>query len=186
MAERTGRLRAWAANWGAEPAELAEPLPCDPLLPNAAIVVHRAVTVRAAPALVYRWLCQLRVAPYSYDLVDNFGRRSPQRLTPGLDRLERGQRVMTMFRLVDFARDEHLTLLHASGLMGIVAVTFATVPRGDRTRLLARFRWTPPPLPLVREPLMTAWAVGDLALARRQLLNLKALAERDAETAPAG
>lgn len=180
MARRDGTLRAWASNWGARSDELAAALPCDPLLPDAAIVVHRAVSVAADPLLVWRWVCQLRAAPYSYDWLDNFGRRSPQRLTPGLDELAAGQRVMTIFRLVSFARGEHMTLRHATRATGETAVTFATRADGDGARLLARFRWTPPALPLVREPLMTAWAVGDLAMARRQLLNLKALAERDA------
>jgi hypothetical protein len=184
MPESTGRLRGWAANWGAEPEELGRSLPCDRLLPDAAIVVHRAVSVDAHIPLVYRWLCQLRAAPYSYDLLDNLGRRSPQQLTPGLDRLEPGQRVMTMFRLDSFERDEHLTLRHSSRATGRVAVTFTTRPRWEGTRLLARFRVTPSALggPL-RESLLTAWAVGDRAMTRRQLLNLKALAERDERSA---
>lgn len=180
MTKRQGRLRTWGANWGAEPEEVAMALPCDPLLPDAALVVHRAVGVQADAALVYRWLCQLRAAPYSYDLIDNLGRRSPQQLTPGLDELAPGQRVMTVFRLRSFERDVHLTLWQASRVGGSVAVTFATLPRPGATRLLARFRWTPPTVPLVREPILTAWALGDLAMARRQLLNLKALAEQDA------
>ena len=180
MAERTGRLRGWAANWGAEPEELGRSLPCDRLLPDAAIVVHRAVSVDAHVPLVYRWLCQLRAAPYSYDLLDNLGRRSPQQLTPGLDLLEPGQRVMTLFELDSFERNEHVTLRSSSRATGRVAVTFATRPRWECTRLLARFRWSPPrQLGPLRDPLLTAWAVGDLAMARRQLLNLKALAERD-------
>jgi len=180
MAGRDRALRAWASNWGAREDEVAAALPCDPLLPDAAIVVHRAVSVAADAPLVWRWICQLRAAPYSYDWLDNFGRRSPQRLTSGLEELAAGQRVMTIFRVAAFARDEHLTLLHASRATGEAAVTYAARPDGEGTRLLARFAWTPPALPLVREPLMTAWALGDLAMARRQLLNLKALAERDA------
>lgn len=185
MPSRAGGLSAWAENWGAEPGEIALALPCDPLLPDAALVLHRAVSVDADVPLVYRWLCQLRAAPYSYDLLDNFGRRSPQRLTPGLDVLAPGQRVMTVFRLVSFERDAHLTLQHRSVVGGHVAITFATLPRGGSTRLLARFRWTPRTLPLLRGPQSSAWAVGDLVMARRQLLNLKALAERDARAARA-
>ena len=47
---------------------------------------------------------------FSYDWIDNFGRQSPRELVPGLERLAVGQRVMSIFRLVEFERDVHLTL----------------------------------------------------------------------------
>jgi hypothetical protein len=75
---------------------------------------------------VYAWLCQLRVAPYSYDLLDNFGRRSPRARDPELRRLAVGQRFMTIFRLMSYVDDEQLTLRSTS-----VAVTYAVRAEGS-------------------------------------------------------
>jgi hypothetical protein len=165
--------------WGATDDDVRRPLPCDRLLPDAELVVHRAVDVAAAPELVFRWLCQLRAAPYSYDLVDNFPRRSPRRLTPGLDRLVVGQPAMRIFHIVSFTRREQITLISRAPL-GRIAVTYAVIPRDDGAHLLMRLRWTPPTVPVGRRLFTRAVAVGDLVMARRQLLNLKRLAERDA------
>jgi hypothetical protein len=160
------------ARWGATASEVATPRPCDVLVPAGAHRADRAISIAAPVDVVYRWLCQLRAAPYSYDLLDNFGRRSPRTLTPGLERLVPGQRVMTVFTLVSFARDEHLTI--RSGRH--TAVTYAVRPEGGGagTRLAVRVafampRWLAQPIVL-----------GDLAMMRKQLLTLKALAERDA------
>jgi hypothetical protein len=137
----------------------------------------------AAPVdLVFRWLCQLQVAPYSYDKLDNAGRRSPQELTPGADRLRRGDRWMTIFTLADFEPGSHLTLRMRDmrRVFGDVAVTYAVRPVPEGTRLVLRFVWRMPgPGPLAQ---LTALVLGpgDLVMARRQLLNLKGLAERDA------
>jgi hypothetical protein len=165
--------------WGATDDDLRRPLPCDRLLPDADVVVHRAVDVAAPPELVFRWLCQLRAAPYSYDLVDNAGRRSPRQLTPGLDRLVVGQPAMRIFRIASFERPDHLTL-DSRSFFGRVVVTYAVLPRDGDCHLLMRIRWTPLPLPLPTALTTRAMAVGDLVMARRQLLNLKRLAERDA------
>ncbi|MFI6595813.1 hypothetical protein ACIBHX_06155 [Nonomuraea sp. NPDC050536] len=62
--------------WGARPEEMAVPYDCDRVVGRAVEGWFRAVTVRADAASMFRWLCQLRVAPYSYDLLDNYGRRS--------------------------------------------------------------------------------------------------------------
>ncbi len=163
--------------WGATAAERAAPLPCDELVPDPKAVLLRAVDIDAPPALVYRWLCQLRFAPYSYDWIDNWGRRSPQQLTPRADELERGQRMVSIFRLADFEPGRSLTLEQRGRLFGHLAITYAVSQHGEGgSRLVMRIAWGRPGVPFSRSLL----SVGDLVMARRQLLNLKALAERDA------
>jgi len=167
-------------SWGETAAERSATLPCDAVLPDAAMVLHRAVDVAAPAAVTFRWLCQLRVAPYSYDLLDNRGRRSPRTLTPGLDELSVGQRVCRIFRLESFTPGSLLTLRltepAALRLFGTVALTYAAVPAGaDASRLVARVRMSG--LDPVRRRAL-AW--GDLVMMRKQLRTLGALAERDA------
>jgi hypothetical protein len=88
---------------------------------------------------------------------------------------------MRVFRVASFQAPEHLTIEHR-GVFGRVAVTYAVLRKGEGSRLLARIRWTPP-----KATARTAglWALGDLVMARRQLLTLRRLAERDAGAAPA-
>ena len=163
-------------SWGATDDDRRRPLPCDDLFPDAEVVVHRAVDVAAPPGTVFRWLCQLRAAPYSYDLLDNLGRRSPRQLTPGLDRLVVGQPAMRIFRVASFSRPEQITFAHR-GLFGRVVVTYAVTPTATGSHLPMRLRWTPPSLPLPRALVRRAVVAGDLVMARRQLLNLQRLAE---------
>ena len=87
----------------------AAPFPGD--LPDASDrqLLWRGVDVAAPAPLVFRWLCQMRVAPYSYDWIDNRGRRSPQTLTPGLERIEVGQSFM-IFQLVAFLEERFVRL----------------------------------------------------------------------------
>ena len=163
--------------WGSTPQERASAFPCDALAEPGALACWRAVDVDAPPPRLFRWLCQLRAAPYSYDWIDNRGRRSPRTLTPGLDALEVGQTVMQIFRIRSFERDGHLTLSTAEGRFGTFFVTYrvdakashrcrlvvklvAELPGGIQGRLLAA---------------LFPWA--DLVMMRRQLLNLKRLAE---------
>jgi hypothetical protein len=159
------------------------PMPCDPLLGDPDAVYHRAVDVEAAPAVLYRWLCQLRAAPYSYDWIDNLGRRSPQQLTPGLEQLQQGQRVMTIFELACFEPDRHLTVVlrRARRSFGDISCTYMVLPRGEgRSRLLVRMRVRHPGGRVRRALQSIALPWGDLVMMRRQLLNLKQLAERKA------
>jgi hypothetical protein len=170
-------------SWGSTADERLRVLPCDELLPLDAMVADRAIDVAARPATLFRWLCQLRVAPYSYDWIDNLGRRSPRTLTPGLDELALGQRFMTIFRLAGWEPDRSLTLLCAANrVFGAVAITYAIGPRGaGASRLHSRVRWRVSRLPVAR----TLAASGDLVMMRKQLHTVARLAERDERAARA-
>jgi hypothetical protein len=172
------RLSEIARSWGTTAEERQAPFPCDALLPDANAVYFRGVDVAAAAPVVFRWLCQLRAAPYSYDWIDNRGRRSPRELTPGLEVLAVGQRFMQIFELAAFEPDRHVTLrLRRPGLFPPLVVSYVVAPRpphGSRllVKLALRYR------PGLRDRLSAAllpW--GDLIMMRRQLLNLKVLAE---------
>jgi hypothetical protein len=178
----TSTVRATTHSWGTTPRERELEFDCDRFVADPADALFRAVTIHAPPALLFRWLCQLRVAPYSYDWIDNLGRHSPRELTPGLDRLEVRQRIMTVFRLASFKPGSHITavLKRPAPLFRGLAVTYMVLPEGrERSRLVAKIAVAYP-----RNPLGTAARLllppGDLVMMRKQLLTLKELAERDA------
>ena len=135
----------------------------------------RAVVVRASPGTVFRWLCQLSVAPYSYDLLDNLGRRSPRTLTPGADRLVVGQPVMA-FVLDAFEQDRSMTLRTtgraARAAFGDLTITYRTDPHPDGTLLSVSLALDGEPShPARLRHAALAW--GDLPMMRKQLVTLR-------------
>jgi hypothetical protein len=180
-----------AETWGTTAEERALDWPCDRHLKRPHEGLWRGVTVDAPAATVFRWLCQLRVAPYSYDLIDNFGRRSPRTLIDGLERLQTGQRFMAIFDLVEFEQDRHITLSvrRLRAIFGSGAVTYMTIPDGERrTRLLLKIATPPHGTGPAARASGAAWPWLELFMSRKQLLTLKELAERadPAEPAPPG
>jgi Polyketide cyclase / dehydrase and lipid transport len=172
-----------ATTWNVTAAERAATMPCDELI-YGALRLDRAISIDAPPSIVFAWLCQLRVAPYSYDLLDNTGRRSPRTRTAELTDLAVGQPfvrifgVTYVFELAAFKSNEHITLRPPSGSamtrFADVANTYKVRPDGTGTRLHVRVLFAGP------------WLVGqtlalvNLLMMRRQLRVLKKLAERDA------
>ncbi len=130
--------------WGTQPHERELAYPCDTVLDRIDDSYFRGVSIHARPDIIYKWLCQMRVAPYSYDWVDNLGRRSPQELTPGLDRLSMGQRMMFIFEVVAFERDRQVTIrietnLPGGSAFGDCAISYLIVPQAEKEcRLLAK------------------------------------------------
>ena len=174
-------------HWGTSTLERARHTPADGLVPDPVARWTRGVTSRAEPAQLWRWVTQLTVAPYSYDLIDNGGRRSPRELTPGADDLHAGQRLLVLFVIASFADGEHLTLRlrrPGRGVIGEFAITYGVRPDGPgRARLVATvvLGGTHGTVgTLARHAL--AW--GDLVMMRRQLTRLAALAERSPDWAP--
>ena len=140
----------------------------------------RAVSVHASTAIVYRWVCQLRVAPYSYDWLDNFGQTSPRHLIDGLEPIQIGQRVMTIFAIEDFDIGNFLTIVlrpRRGLLCSELRITYLCVPvQEEVTRLVVRVQIDYPQHPF-RSIIRTLLPAGDLFMMRKQLFTLKRLAE---------
>ncbi len=166
--------------WGTTAVEHARHYPADDLLPGPVVRMTRAVGVAAPVELSWRWLCQITVAPYSYDLLDNRGKRSPRELTPGADELEVGQ-LMMIFKLTSFETEHHWTGVitpSARRVFGSIAVTYAVEPAEAGSRMVCRL--VAPRKGLLSRARVQALAWGDLVMMRKELLTLKSLAERDA------
>jgi hypothetical protein len=171
-------------NWNATAAERSARYPCDALIEAPQHAFYRAVDVAAPVPLVYRWLQQLRVAPYSYDWADNFALPSPPRLTPRAATIAAGQRMMHILRIAAFEPDRSLTLVATnrigSALFGRLAGTYTVSPATAGTRLFVKVNAVYPRSLYGRAvgPVMP-WI--DYAMMRKQLERIKGFAERDAQ-----
>lgn len=158
--------------WGVRPAEIEQRYPCDEVVPDPVWEAWRGVTVRAERSRVWPWVAQIRLAPYSYDWIDNLGRQSPQQLR-GLPEPVVGEAFTAALggrplgRIVAVAPGEALT-----GRIMSVVMSYVLIPEGQVTRLLLK-------LVMGRgRALAPLLSLGDLIMARRQLLNLAQLAEQ--------
>jgi hypothetical protein len=157
--------------WGVTEADTRRRYPCDEVMPDPTMQAWRGVTVRARADQVWPWVRQIRLAPYSYDWLDNLGRRSPQRLFP-LSDPRVGDPFTTAIgqatgRVVAVTPGDHLT----AKIMG-AAMSYVLVPEGSTTRLLLKVVARP------SRAIAPLLCLGDLVMARRQLLNLAHLAQR--------
>jgi hypothetical protein len=162
-----------ADRWGVKAAEVARRYPCDAIVRNPAVQAWRGVTVRASTDRVWPWITQIRVAPYSYDWIDNLGLPSPRNLID-LPAPAVGQRFTSAFggrpagRILSIEPGAQLT----GEIMGWV-MSYVLVPESPgATRLLlklvtARGRKVAPLL-----------CCADLVMARKQLRTLARLAEK--------
>ncbi|WP_040837406.1 hypothetical protein [Nocardia brevicatena] len=158
--------------WGVSDGEISRSYPCDEFVTSPTLQAWRGVSVEAPAEVLWPWVAQVRLAPYSYDWIDNFGRRSPRELK-GLPEPRAGEGFTTaggreLGRIVSVDPGKQLT----ATIMGAF-MSYVLVPQDhDTTRLLLKVvmrtgRWV-----------ALGLSVGDLIMARRQLLNLKLLAEQ--------
>ena len=171
LAERAYDQSMIGDRWGVTDAETRRHFPCDDFVPDPAWQAWRGVTVDASPDAVWPWITQLRLAPYSYDWIDNLGRRSPRELRGLPDPAVGDPFTATAGRpigtIVSVEPGVHLTAKLAGAYM-----SYVLADSGGTTRLLLKLAARN------GRALGPVIVVGDLVMARRQLLTFKALAER--------
>ncbi len=174
--------------WGAAPAEVASTLPGDELLPDAAEVVNRAVTIQASPEQIYPWLLQLgadKAGMYSYTWLENLiacPQTNADRIHPEWQNLQVGDKVRMCpegsgpppFQVSQLIPDQAVILGHqeADGRW-TDTYQFVLQPAGQgATRLILRSR---------TNNVGRIWTVihpGVFIMERGQLLGIKERAEK--------
>lgn len=156
--------------WGVRDDDVARRYPCDDLVPEPVMQAWRGVTVAAPPEKLWPWVTQIRAAPYSYDWIDNLGRRSPRTLL-GLPEPVVGE---PFTKAAGRPFGEILAVepgVHLTGTIVGAVMSYVLIPDGSSTRLVLK-------VVMERGRLIAPFVcVGDLVMARKQLTTFAALAE---------
>jgi len=170
--------------WGVSQEEKELSYPCDRVPNPPKTVYFRGVTIGVGVDKVFPWLCQMKIAPYSYDWLDNFGRQSPRCLTDGLTDLTIDQVFMTGFKLVDYELNSHVTIRSRDELpmwmriFGDIVISYSLIPLNDRhCRLVVKLRIRYPKGKILGPLMRIILPPGDTFMMHKQINNFKELAE---------
>ena len=168
-------------NWGATPDEITGSVVGDDLCSDARVVATRCITLSAPPAEVFPWLRQMgfrRAGWYSYDWLDNLGKRSAVAIDPEWQNVVTGSRVPAGPMSFDAAIVEPpraFVLRVGSGatktrrVQFVLAYELREVPEGTRLVTRVRIRLNVPGGRLLERFVL---GPGDGVMVRKQLLNL--------------
>lgn len=165
--------------WGATPEEVESVVVGDDLFADARVIATRCITISAPPHEVFPWIRQMgfgRAGWYSYDWIDNLGRKSARRIHPEWQNVESGHRVPagpTAFIAEDVNPPHSFVLsMTPRGARKKLMFTLAYElrPHADGTRLVTRMRTR------VEAPggrlLECLLSIGDGIMVRKQLRTL--------------
>ncbi|MEM8923181.1 MAG: SRPBCC family protein [Actinomycetota bacterium] len=169
-------------HWGSTAAEREAVMPGDELIERPGMSATRSISVAAPAEEVFGYLAQMgmgRAGWYSYDLVDNLGRRSARRLHPEWQVEAVGDEVPAgpiSFVVTDIDRPRLLVIAVLDHRLPGHPIDFTLAYRltpldGGGTRVVSRAR-TRISGPL-GSPATLALRVGDGIMVRRQLLGLR-------------
>ena len=207
-------VRPRLLRWGASDDELESSFPGAGLVPGGVRTATMAVTIDAPPSRVWPWLVQMgtdRGGWYSWDLLDNFGRRSADRIHPEWQKIGLGDRFTgkpdgsECWQVAAVEPERFLALRMSLDLRGRQFDPAGRRPRrytdstwgflltelpGRRTRLLVSGYWALRPRWLQQLVSVAVLEPAHWVMQTRQFANLKRRAEappgRADPEAPAG
>ena len=184
--------KAIAYVWGSTAEERLREFPCDQHIINSDDVYFRAISVEASASTLFRWLCQLKIAAYSYDWIGTFENiflertfrwhKSPKKLTSGIENLACGQKIMDIFKIIGFEKNRSLTIEmeypKAISTFGYVVGSYMIIPVTESScRLVVKMH--------VIYPKETVWSWmrwflpwADMFMLSKQLITFKKLSEK--------
>mgnify|MGYP001819636321 CR=1 FL=1 len=178
--------RPWALSWGSTPEEIARPMPGDEVLDQPTFNATRAVTVKATPEEIWPWIVQIgyrRAGFYSYDLLDNDGIASSERILTEYQNLYVGDLIplsnTTNVRVAELKPHRLLVLVfEVEGTWSNATWVWGLYPEdASQTRLVTRLRADARGIG-PRHFL----DLGEIILMRKCMLGIKRRAERGRKT----
>ncbi|MEM9521534.1 MAG: hypothetical protein AAGA37_19645 [Actinomycetota bacterium] len=175
-------------HWGARADEIGGDVVGDHLVPDATLLATRSISLDAPPTEVYPWLAQMgfgKAGWYSYDWLDNLGRRSATEIRPDWQ-VDEGDPVPggPIAFTAAVARPGEAFVLAIQRRRLDFTLAYELRPEGTGTRLVTRLR-TRIDAPGGRLIERFVLGPGDGIMVRRQLLGLRERTADPQRSAPA-
>lgn len=176
-------LRPWQLRWGATDDEINRSMPGDDVVSNPSFNATRAVTIHASAENIYPWIVQMgvtRAGWYSYDLLDNLGKRSAESILTEHQNLQVGD-VIPMspdgkqgMIVKDFSENKWMLWWDNKGDSTWVWGIFPDGETSFRlvTRVRMKYRWA-----LLAVPFNMLVEFFDIVMMRKCMLGIKRRAE---------
>jgi hypothetical protein len=144
----------------------------------------RCIEIRANASDIFVWLKQLRIAPYSYDFLDNRFRKSPDYIIENLPPLKVNTHYLLAFHIYEFEENSFIVCrfcepinppvnLYMKGLF----FEYRIVEQGTKTKLWCKIKGYINP-DISSKGFFYFFSVINKIMMARQLKNIKKLSER--------
>jgi hypothetical protein len=156
-----------------------------PGIPNADCrELLRCIEVSANASDIFVWLKQLRIAPYSYDFIDNRGRKSPDYIIENLPPLKVNTHYLLAFHIFEFEENSFIACrfcepinppldLYMKGLF----IEYRIAEQGTKTKLWCKIKGYFN-TDISSKGFFFVFSVVNKIMMARQLKNIKKLSER--------
>ena len=176
-------LRPWQLHWGATQEEIERALPGDDMAPDPSFNATRGVTIHACAENIYPWILQMgmnRAGWYSYDVLDNLGRKSAETILPEYQSHQIGDLIPMSpdgkygIWVKNFQKNQWMLWWDKKGDTTWVWVIVPEGPNCCRllTRVRMKYRWLS-----FTAPLNLLIEFCDLPMMRKCMLGIKRRAE---------
>jgi hypothetical protein len=139
-------IRDWQMNWGADNAEIKRYMTGDELLIDPEFNATRVIEINAPAAQVWPWIVQIgmnRGGFYNFDILDNAGKPSADRIIPEYQDLKVGDLILPLLQVVKIDSQKSMLWRFLEGAGGWENATWSWglyETDNGRTRLVSRLR----------------------------------------------
>jgi hypothetical protein len=143
----------------------------------------RHIEIQAGASDIYVWLKQLRVAPYSFDFLDNGGRKSPEYIIENLPPLRINSHFLLAFHIYGFEENKYIAgrfcvpvITPVNRYMKDMFIEYRIEESGTNARLWCKVRgWFN--CDITSRGFFYIFSVVNLIMTKRQLVKIKKLSE---------